>query len=162
MGYFGCVLEGNETVTVKAFFSIIEFDKLWLFPMGKYMYKHLSLLSRSPMFSVSVGFFKRICFRLRLSMYIISPWVMLSCIYLLFIFVIICMLTVLVNVFRVNTHLLKSISFVYRLVLLVYIVRPTIPWKYGQIRCLQTNITSDISWDNGQCQIVLTILKFYC
>ena len=62
------------------------------------MYKHLSLLSRFPMFSVCfVLFLRDSVYRLRLSMYM-SPLVMLSCIYLLVVFVV-CMFTVLVALF---------------------------------------------------------------
>ena len=44
----------------------------------------------------------------------------------------------------------------------ITIVRPIIPREYGQTRWLQTNKTLDFIQDNGQRQIVLTILKLSC
>ena len=57
-----------------------------------YVYKNLSLLSKSPMFSVFCLVFNRFCLRLTMFM---SPLVMLYFIYLLVVFVA-CMFTVLV------------------------------------------------------------------
>ena len=60
------------------------------------MHKYLSLVLRSSIFSVCFFIFKRFCFQhLRLSIYM-SSLVILSCTYLLVIFVI-CILTVLVT-----------------------------------------------------------------
>ena len=59
------------------------------------MYKHFSLLSRSPMCSVFCFVFKRFC--LRLAMFMI-PLGLLYCIYLLVVFVV-CIFTVLVSLF---------------------------------------------------------------